>query len=96
MNACAVSRVDECDRPASISIEILVEAADSAPGWWGRLTRALATGNLRQWRRLEFCDLHGPKVIELASEIMDQPDLWAPGKARPSLFNRSARRRIFG
>lgn len=77
---CAVG---DCGDPVAGSIELYVDDTPPMLDWYSKLLGKLAPG---VWTRMPFCVGHMQDVVHRSLDLMDEPDLWAPGRMNPPVL----------
>lgn len=74
---------EPCADPVAGSIELYVDDVPPALDWYTRILAKLTPG---AWTRTPFCIGHMQDVVHRSLDMMDEPDLWAPGRASPPVL----------
>lgn len=77
---CAVS---ECKDPMYGMLEMFIDDQPPALDWY---TRLLASLPERAWVNVPLCKGHAIDCAARSVEMLNEPDLWAPGRTNPAVF----------
>jgi hypothetical protein len=80
--------VDTCDDPVYGTMEIFVDDAPVDVDWYSKLMRLLQEKYPHAWVVTPFCKGHLEAVVRRATDVLDEPDLWAPGRNNPPVLPR--------
>lgn len=75
--------VDSCGDPVYAVATLYVDDHPPALDWYTRLLSKLELGADCE---VPLCAGHSREVIERSEEMMDDPDLWAPGRENPPVL----------
>lgn len=80
--------VDECPDPVWGTAELWVDDVPPMIDWYSKLLRVLKDKYPGAWVVTPFCHGHLEGVVQRSEELMENPDLWAPGRDNPPILPR--------
>lgn len=78
---------EPCPDPVFAEVETYVDDAPPRTDWYTTiLSRVYGAGLGRTWVRIPLCRGHSTDFLERSLQVLEDSDLWAPGRDNPFVF----------
>jgi len=80
--------VDECPDTVFGTAELWVDDVPPMLDWYSKLLKVLKDKYPGAWVVTPLCQGHLEGVVQRSEEMMESPELWAPGRENPPMLPR--------